>query len=121
MMFILIYIYQGNVVVFTQSDSILQFPDTTQQTTAYIPQSVSAGFYTNTNLNVKSKGQITANLNGISGPTNFTITSITGTSTWSFSIPSQLYGTIFSYHLYSSICGLRTASQTNLTIPMEYE
>jgi hypothetical protein len=113
------YIDDGNVIL-SQTGSLLQFPDTTQQTTAYIPQSVSAGSYTNSNLTVNSKGQITAISNGTSGPTNFTIISNTGTSTWSFSIPSQLYGTIFSYQLFSPISGLTTASQTNLAIPMNY-
>jgi hypothetical protein len=113
------YIDDGNFIL-SQSGSVIQFPNSSQQTTAYIPQTITSGSYTNTNLTVNNQGQITAISNGSSGPTTYTINSTTGTSSWSFNIPSQLYGTIFSYQLFSPTANLTTASQTNLTIPMNY-
>jgi hypothetical protein len=45
----------------------LSFSDTTQQNTAYIPQTISAGSYTNCDLTVNSQGQITSISNGSGG------------------------------------------------------
>ena len=59
----------GQDIIMTNPGSYIQFPDTTQQTTGFIPivPPIPVGSYTNANITVNSFGQITSAASGSGG------------------------------------------------------
>jgi hypothetical protein len=92
----------------------LSFSDTTQQNTAYIPQSVTAGSYTNSDITVNSEGQITTIANGTSsGISEATANSLYASLTNSNTITGE---TIFDYSNTNIINELATPTDTQGTL-----